>query len=91
MDQAQQEEQKRKAKEYENYVKEKTPTHSLAKNMLGAFLSGGLICTLGQVIMNICKSMGMNREVSGSWTSLILILLSAVSYTHLTLPTTSRV
>lgn len=29
MDQAQQEEQKRKAKEYENYVKEKTPTHSL--------------------------------------------------------------
>ena len=44
--------------------------------MLGAFLSGGLICTLGQVIMNICKSMGMNKEISGSWTSLILILLS---------------
>ena len=78
MDQAQQEEQKRKAKEYENKKKEKTPTHSLAKNMLGAFLSGGLICTLGQVIMNICKSMGMNREVSGSWTSLILILLSVL-------------
>lgn len=78
MDQAQQEEQKRKAKEYENYVKEKTPTHSLAKNMFGAFLSGGLICTLGQIIMNICKSMGMNREVSGSWTSLILILLSVL-------------
>ena len=43
MDQAQQEEQKRKAKEYENYVKEKTPTHSLAKNMFGAFLSGGFV------------------------------------------------
>lgn len=28
-----------KGKEYENYVKEKTPTHSLARNMLGAFLS----------------------------------------------------
>ena len=80
MDQAQQEEQKRKAKEYEKYVKEKTPslTHSLTRNMLGAFLSGGMICTLGQVIMNICKSMGMDKEISGSWTSLILILLSVL-------------
>ena len=78
MDQAQQEEQKRKAKEYEKYVKEKTPTHSLTRNMLGAFLSGGIICTLGQVIMNICKSMGMDKEISGSWTSLILILLSVL-------------
>ncbi|WP_331683286.1 SpoVA/SpoVAEb family sporulation membrane protein [Blautia sp.] len=78
MDQAQQEEQSRKAKEYEKYVKEKTPTHSLTRNMLGAFLSGGMICTLGQVIMNICKSMGMDKEISGSWTSLILILLSVL-------------
>lgn len=78
MDQAQQEEQKRKAKQYEQYVKEKTPTHSLARNMLRAFLSGGLICTLGQVIMNFCKSMGMDKEISGSWTSFILILLSVL-------------
>ena len=78
MNKVQREEQKRKAKEYENYVKEKTPTHSLAKNMLGAFLCGGLICTVGQAIMNFCKSMGMNREESGSWTSLILILLSVI-------------
>ena len=39
MDLAQQEEQKRKAKEYEKYVKERTPVHSLFLNMLGAFIS----------------------------------------------------
>ena len=76
MDLAQQEEQKRKAKEYEKYVKERTPVHSLFLNMLGAFISGGVICTIGQIIQNICKNMGLNQEVSGSWTSLLLILLS---------------
>ncbi|MCR2023281.1 SpoVA/SpoVAEb family sporulation membrane protein, partial [Blautia pseudococcoides] len=50
---AEQEKQK-KAKEYEKYVKQVTPTHSLFKNMCRAFLSGGAICVLGQGIMNFC-------------------------------------
>ena len=48
MEQSQTEQEK--AKQYEEYVKKKTPVHSLAKNMWGAFISGGLICTLGQAI-----------------------------------------
>ena len=71
MDLAQQEEQKRKAKEYEKYVKERTPVHSLFLNMLGAFISGGIICTIGQIIQNICENMGLDQEMSGSWTSLL--------------------
>ena len=43
---AEQEKQK-KAKEYEKYVKQVTPTHSLFKNMCRAFLCGGAICVLG--------------------------------------------
>ena len=66
------------AKQYEKYVKEKTPTHNLFLNMLGAFVSGGAICTLGQVILNVCKNMGLDKEISGSWTSLILVLLSVI-------------
>ncbi len=69
---------KMNATQYEKYVKEKTPTHNLFLNMLGAFISGGVICTLGQVILNICKNMGLDKETSGSWTSLILILLSVL-------------
>lgn len=40
--------QKEKQKQYEAYVKKVTPTHSLPKNMARAFLTGGLICLLGQ-------------------------------------------
>ena len=50
------------AKQYEKYVKEKTPTHNLFLNMLGAFVSGGAICTLGQVILNVCKNMGQGNQ-----------------------------
>ena len=40
-------------KKYEEYVKQVTPTHSLIKQVLKAFFSGGVICTLGQWITNI--------------------------------------
>ena len=38
----------KKQKEYEKYVKQVTPVHSLPLNMARAFLVGGLICVLGQ-------------------------------------------
>lgn len=77
-EQKQQEAKQKRAKEYEKYVKENTPVHSLPKNMFCAFISGGTICTLGQAIMNFCTSQGLDKEMSGSWTSLILVLLSVL-------------
>ena len=38
--------------EYNKYVKRVTPTHSLSANMLKAFILGGIICTIGQLIVN---------------------------------------
>ena len=67
---------KKKQKEYEAYVKKKTPVHNLALNMLKAFLVGGIICTIGQVILTICKRNGLSEEIAASWCSLILIFLS---------------
>lgn len=72
------EQQKQKQKQYEQYVKEITPTHSLPLNMIKAFITGGLICVLGQVILNFAQSRGMDKEMAGSWCSLILILLSVI-------------
>lgn len=64
---------------YDEYVKQITPVHSLAKNMASAFLVGGLICTLGQLMMNIMtKTMGMEKEAAGAWMLLELIFLSVV-------------
>ena len=46
-------------------------------NCFNAFWVGGLICTIGQIIMNICKSKGFSVEISGTIVSIILIGISA--------------
>lgn len=72
-----QNEQERNAA-YNDYVKQVTPTHNLAANMLKAFLTGGVICCIGQFILNMCKNYGLDKDTSGGWCSLILILLSVI-------------
>lgn len=71
-------EKEQKQQEYNAYVKEVTPTHSLPKNMAKAFLTGGIICVIGQGILQYCGSLGLDKETSGSWCSLILVLLSVI-------------
>ena len=64
---------------YNEYVKSVTPTHNLWACMLKAFVLGGAICALGQLIVNICKnSFDMNQTDASSWCSLILIFISVV-------------
>lgn len=65
-------------KAYNEYVKEVTPTHSLPKNMAKAFLVGGIICVIGQVILHYCERIGLEKDISGSWCSLLLVLLSVL-------------
>lgn len=65
-------------KQYEQYVKQVTPPNALFPNMCKAFLTGGIFCTLGQVIINFCKAQGLDQKLSGSWCSLILILISVL-------------
>lgn len=70
------EEQKKK---YQDYVKQVTPTHNLAKQMFNAFLCGGIICTIGQFILTYCTdNLGLEKDIAGSWCSLILVLCSVV-------------
>lgn len=65
-------------KEYEQYVKEVTPTHNLGLQMLKAFLTGGVICCIGQFILNYAAGLGLDKQTAGSWCSLLLVLLSVV-------------
>lgn len=61
---------------YKEYVKQKTPVSNIYVNMAKAFVLGGIICVIGQVILNYCKNSGMNEDTAGSWTSLCLVFLS---------------
>lgn len=73
-----QEQQKQQQQEYAQYVKEVTPTHSLALQMLKAFITGGIICCIGQFILNYAGGLGLDKQAAGSWCSLILVLLSVI-------------
>ena len=44
-----------------------------------AFIMGGIICCIGQLIVNIAtKNFGLDKDIAASWCSMILILLSAI-------------
>ena len=68
----------RQQQAYENYVKQKTPVHNLPANMAKAFVTGGSICVIGQCILHFCKAQGLDKDISGGWTSMLLILLSVL-------------
>ena len=63
---------------YKDYVTRKTPMHKLPANMARAFVTGGVLCMVGQVILNICKNAGLDTDTSGGWCSMILVLLSVL-------------
>ena len=64
--------------QYNEFVKDITPTHSLWKQMFRAFWVGGLVCAIGQGIINTAISMGLDDKSAGSWCSLILVFLSVL-------------
>ena len=64
--------------EYQAYVKQKEPKSPLLKDLLLAFVIGGAICTVGQLIQNGWSAAGLNQEDAGTATSCSLVLLSAV-------------
>ena len=63
--------------EYQKYVEQKSPNSPILKNCFNAFIIGGLICSIGQIIMDICKSRGLDTQLSGTVVSIILIGISA--------------
>lgn len=65
--------------EYAKYVKSVTPTHNLGLQMLKAFLTGGIICVIGEGILQFAENyMELEAEAAGSWCSLILVLCAVL-------------
>ena len=62
--------------QYNDYVKQITPTHNLPYEMFKAFVTGGVICLIGQIIRNTGAQMGMDQDTAGAWSSILLVLLS---------------
>lgn len=65
-------------RDYAKYVNKKSPNSPLALDMLKAFLVGGLICAVGQGLIDAFTSAGLDREAAGTAESMILIFIGAV-------------
>ncbi len=72
-------EQQQKEQDYRQHVEQVTPKYSLPVQMAKAFVMGGIICLIGQFLLNYATNqMGLDQETAGSWCSMLLVLLSVL-------------
>ena len=64
-------------KEYGNFVSDLCPKSPILRDCAFAFLVGGLICALGQLIMNGYDALGLDETNASTATSMTLVALSA--------------
>ena len=65
-------------KEYGKLIKDMSPKSPLGKDCINAFWIGGLICTVGQLIMNGYAALGLDKQAAGTAASMTLVALSAL-------------
>ena len=65
-------------KEYGEYVNGKSKPSPILKNLIWAFVIGGLICTVGQGLLNLYKKAGLTVEDAGSAVAMTLIFAAAL-------------
>jgi len=67
-----------KPKDYQKLVKDNSPPRPLLKNTLWAFFVGGLISSLGQVVLNIASKTENTKAEAASVTLAVMILIGAI-------------
>lgn len=65
-------------KEYDQLVQQMSPKSHLYKDCLCAFLIGGLICTLGQLLITGYTQLGLEKIDASTAASMTLVALSAL-------------
>lgn len=65
-------------KEYNRYVARLAKKSPLGKDLLNSFLIGGLICVVGQLILNGYTALELSEQDAAAATSVSLMFLSAV-------------
>ena len=63
---------------YDAMVKKASPNSPILSNCVKAFISGGLICVLGQALLMLYTKKGISETDAALWVSITLIGISAV-------------
>lgn len=66
------------AKEYDKLTKKASKNSKSVVNILKAFLIGGLICTIGELLTNLYANAGLKERNAGAVTSITLVFTSAL-------------
>ena len=67
-----------KPQEYQKLVQENSAPRPLLKNVLWAFFVGGLICTIGQVVLNIATKTENTKAEASAVTLAVMILIGTI-------------
>ncbi|MBQ8733703.1 MAG: stage V sporulation protein AC [Anaerotignum sp.] len=59
-------------------VKKASPNSPIFMDCIRAFVSGGIICTIGQLLLNLYTAMDISEKKAALWVSITLIGLSAL-------------
>lgn len=65
-------------KDYQKYAEKKVPKPTYFKNNIAAFITGGLICVIGQFILNFLIKSGLTEKNAGLGSTIILVFLGAL-------------
>lgn len=65
-------------KYYKRLADSASPHSPVLKNCVKAFVSGGIICVIGQIISDAFEYMGLGTETAGMWTCIVMIFLGAL-------------
>ena len=65
-------------KQYNRLVEEMSPKSPMWQDCVKSFVIGGLICTLGQMFLNLYTNWGMEKQDAGTLASMTLVAVSAL-------------
>ena len=63
---------------YDKMVKEASPDSPIVLNCIKAFVSGGIICTIGQHLRNYIETFSLGEDTTSLIVCIVLILASAI-------------
>ena len=63
--------------QYKTLTRQFTPKPTVFKNSVRAFIVGGIICSIGQVIINLYKSFGMPHLEASAAATATMVLIGA--------------
>lgn len=64
--------------EYQELIKSYSPNSKVAANCAKAFVVGGIICVIGQLIVNYFISIGVTKDMASTYNAIILIFVAVL-------------